>query len=277
MAVESEVRWQGWRAVPWSVWFFLALAVVYVVIRILDEPTFRPMQTLVGLAPFLFAAAVAYAKPADRRFRWAVWSIVAYVALPLIARPIPELVFRYGPGDWSNAAFVLQDVVGVIQSLANVLLIVGLALFGLALGGVRSAFGAVIVVAGAFVAIANLTWFFAHPVEELPLVNLVQSVTFSTLTALAWAFVFAAAVDALRSLLIVGAGLLFANVVVNAVLLWWTPGPGTNYDLLSLLVGGLGLIGWLALAAGALRGELTGPELPRSRAARRSALRPGVG
>ncbi|MEP7157833.1 MAG: hypothetical protein ABI797_00255 [Chloroflexota bacterium] len=277
MTVESEVGWRGWRAVPWSVWLFLALAVLYAVIRILDAPVLQPLPTAAGLAPFLFAAAVSFARPADRRFRWAAWAIAAYVALPLITRPIPELVFRLAPGDWSNAAFILQDVANVVQSLANALLIVGLALFGLALGGVRSAFGGAILAAGAAVALANLTWFFSHPIAEIPLINIAESVTFSTLTSLAWAFVFAAAIDAVRSLLIVGTGLLFANVVVNAVLLWWTLGPGTNTDVLSLVIGGMALAGWLALAAGALRGELTGPENFRSRAGRRSALRPGAG
>jgi hypothetical protein len=277
VAVEAEARWEGWRAVPRMVWIFLALAVLYVVVLVLNESTIQPLGIAAGLAPILFAAAVAYVKPADRRFRWATWAIATYAVLPFILDAVPELVFRFAPGDWKNAAFALQDWFNVVGFVPGALLNVGLILFGLALGGVRSAFGAAILAAGALVALANLTWLFAHPVEEMPLINLAQSVFFTVLNGLSWAFAFAAAVDAVRSLLIVGTGLLFANVVINAVLLWWAPGPDANYDLLSLIIGSLGLAGWLALAAGALRGELTGPDDFRSRAVRRSAVRPGAG
>ena len=274
MTSDTDISWQGWRAVPWSTWLFAALAVLYGAVRLVDSAAFSPLATLVDLSPLIFAAAVAYARPADRRFRWAAWAIAGYVVLPFMLRLITDLVFSYVPGDLSNAALLVRDVLGPTTWLANALLIVGVAVFGIALGGVRSAFGGTIVVMGGFVAAGNLTWFFAHPIEEVPLLDIVMGAMFSAATPLVWAFVFAAAVDAVRSLLIVGSGLLFANVVVNAVLLWWAPGPGTNFDLLLLLGGGLVLGGWLALATGALRSELIGPVRVRSRADRRTQQRP---
>jgi hypothetical protein len=278
MTDSSLARWQGWRAVPRSTWLFLVLAVLYLAVRVV-ETSFAPLQSLAGVAPLLVVAVIAYVRPEDRRFRWAAWALVGWVVLPLVANRLPELVFRYAPGDWSNAAFLLQDVASLVGDVANTLLIVALALIGMALGGVRSAFGALIVASGVFVALANLTWFFAHPVEDLPLLTLLESVTFTALTAVAWAFVFAAAVDAVRSMLIIGTGLLFANVVVNAVLLWWAPGPGTNFDVLSVILSSLGLAGWLFVALGALRGELVSPRDAgsRSRAARRTTPRPAAG
>jgi hypothetical protein len=270
--VGSLDRLAGLRTVPWLTWVLLALAAAYLVYR-WGQPGFAALDAFVGCAPLVFGAAVIYARPADRRFAWA--------ALAIAAGPVLRLAAILLPGAWVAVVPVLLDVAQVGLELVNVLLLVGLAVLAYALGGLRSAFGVTVVLFGGVVALADLTWVFARPVQDMPLADLVKSIAFATLTALAWAFLLAAAIDALRSLLLSGAGLLFANVVIRAVLLWMSPGlgPDTNFDLLALVVNGIALAGWVLLIAAALSGELSSAKATavRSRADRRSAARPRAG
>jgi hypothetical protein len=270
VSVEAVARPRGLRTVPWLAWLLLVVGALYVV-RGLLPPGFSPLSSLARAGPIFFAAAVVYMGPPDRRFRWAALALAVPPIVRLLANWTPIVWQQVAPGDWRNAVPLLFDLGSVAADVAAPIGLAGLFLLGLALGGVRSFLSAVIQAAGAAIGLADLAWFFAHPVEQLPLLQAATGVIYPTLNVLGWAFVFAAALESLRSLILIGAGLVFANVVINAVLLWWTIGPDANFDLLSLIVAGPLLLGWLAMTAGALRGELNAPApAPGGRAARRS-------
>ncbi len=266
MNAEAVARPSNWRAIPWAA---LVLAVIagLIVVRSLALGQFSPIGTLGFAAPVAFAAVVVYVRPPDRRFTWAALALGATPAVVLAANWLPDAWFAMAPGDWKNAAQLLLDAGGVARVVANVLGFIGLGLLGLAFGGVRTFMSAVILAFGALVAAAGVIWVGAHPVAELPLLDLVRSIAFSVLTVMGWAFVFAAALEALRTFALVGAGLILANAVINVLLLWWTIPASANTDLLSLLVGGPTLLGWIALIVAVLRGELS---IARSGAQRRA-------
>ena len=237
---------------------------------------FSFIGTLGFAAPVVFAAVVVYLRPPDMRFTWAALAIAATPVVVLIANWLPDAWFALAPADWKNAAQLLLDLGGIARVLATVLGFVGLGLFGLALGGVRTFMSAVILAFAALVAAAGVIWVGAHPIADLPLLDLVRSISFSVLTVMGWAFVFAAALESLRTLTLIGSGLVLANTVINVVLLWWTIGPNVNTDLLALIVGIPTLFGWIALIAAALRGELSAAP-SRSRAARGSGAQRRAG
>jgi hypothetical protein len=268
----------NWRAIPWAALALLVIAGL-IVVRSLTVGQFAPIGTLAFCGPVFFAAAVLFVTPVDRRFTWAALALAATPAVTLLANWLPDAWFWLAPGDWKNATQLLLDLGGVLRVIATVLGFIGLALFGLALGGVRMFMSAVILAFAALVAAAGVIWVFAHPVEDLPLFDLARSVSFSTITVMGWAFVFAAALESLRTWTLIGSGLIFTNVVINVLLLWITLGPDSNLALLALIVGVPTLVGWLALSMGALRGELSA--LPggssRSRAGRGSSSRRTAG
>jgi hypothetical protein len=241
-----------------------------IVVRSLTVGQFTPIGTLGFAAPVVFAAIVLYVRPPDRRFTWAALAMAASPVVILVANWLPDAWYSMAPGDWKNAAQVLLDAGGAARLVAQALGFVGLGLFGIALGGVRVFMSGVILFFAALVAAAGVIWVGAHPIEGLPLLDLARTIGFSVLTVVGWAFVFAAALEALRTLTLVGSGLVLANAVINVLLLWWTIGADANTDLLALLVGGPTLLGQIALIAGALRGELSEPRA-RSRAARGNA------
>jgi hypothetical protein len=277
--VEAVARPSIWRAIPWAA---LALLVVagLIVVRSLALGQFSPIGTLGFAAPVAFAAVVVYVRPLDRRFTWAALALAATPVVVLIANWLPDTWFALAPGDWKNAAQLLLDLGGIARVVATVLGFVGLGLFGLALGGVRTFMSAVILAFAALVAALGVIWVGAHPVAELPLLDLARSIAFSVLTVMGWAFVFAAALEALRTLSLIGTGLILANTVINVLLLWWTIPASANTDLLTLLVGGPTLLGWIVLMAAALRGELSRERAgatARSRAARGSGAQRRAG
>ncbi|MDL2334813.1 MAG: hypothetical protein QFC55_02130 [Chloroflexota bacterium] len=270
MNVEAVARPLNWRAIPWAA-LILTVICGLIVVRSLALGQFSPIGTLGFAAPVAFAAVVAYVRPPDRRFTWAALAIAATPVVVLAANWLPDAWFSLTPGDWKNAAQLLLDAGGVARVVAIVLGFVGLGLLGLAFGGVRTFMSAVILAFGVLVAAAGVIWVLAHPIADLPLLDLARSVAFSVLTVIGWAFVFAAALEALRTLSLIGTGLILANTVINVLLLWWTIPASANTDLLSLLVGGPTLLGWIALMAAALRGELSHERsgaAARSRAAR---------
>jgi hypothetical protein len=58
--------------------------------------------------------------------------------------------------------------------------------------------------------------------------------------------------------LALGQGLLFALTVAEAALLWLDFGPGTSFEMLSLVFGVVAVAGWALIIGGALRGEIPG-------------------
>ncbi|MEP7360347.1 MAG: hypothetical protein ABI744_02085 [Chloroflexota bacterium] len=275
MNVEAVAQRPVWRNIPWAALGLLVIAGL-IVVRSLALSQFTPIGTLGFAAPVLFAAAVLFMRPQDRRFTWAALAIAASPVVIVIANWLPDAWFSMAPGDWKNAAQLLLDAGGVAQLIAKVLGFIGLGLFGIALGGVRTFMSAVILFFAMLVGAAGVIWVGAHPLDGLPLLDLARTVGFLVLTVLGWAFVFAAALESLRTWTLIGSGLVLANTVINVLLLWWTIGPDANTDLLSLLVGGPTLIGWICLIVGALRGELSDAPA-RSRAARGSGVRRRAG
>ena len=279
MNVDTVARPLNWRAIPWAA-LILAVICGLIVVRSLALGQFSPIGTLGFAAPVAFAAVVAYVRPPDRRFTWAALALAATPAVVLAANWLPDTWFSLAPADWKNAAQLLLNAGGVARVVSTILGFVGLGLLGLAFGGVRTFMSAVILAFGALVASAGVIWVGAHPVADLPLLDLARSIAFSVLTIIGWAFVFAAALEALRTLALIGTGLILANTVINVLLLWWTIPSSANTDLLALLVGGPALVGWIALMAAAMRGELSRERTggtARSRAARGSGAQRRAG
>lgn len=256
-------------------WVLLVIAAALFV-RVITSPGSGPIAALATPAPVVFAAAVIYARPADRRFLWAALALAATPAVGLFAQLMPELVFRYAPGDWKNASALLNDVAAIAGDIARYLGLLGLGLLGLAFGGVRSFVSFLIILLGVALAISSLIWTFAHSIDGFPLYELGKSLGYAVLHVLGLAFVFAAAVESLRNFSMVGTGFLFLNTVIGAVLLWWTIGPGTNVDLLSIVLGATSLLGWVGLIIAPLRGEFWS-DPSRSRVARGSVSRRRAG
>src|SRR5438105_730215 len=109
MSAAMVARPTSLRDIPWLVWLPLVL-VGGLFISARTSPGSGPIQALATPAPVVFAAAVIYAKPSDRRFVWAALGLAATPAVGLLVRLIPDLVFSYAPGDWKNAALVLRDI-----------------------------------------------------------------------------------------------------------------------------------------------------------------------
>ena len=227
------------------------------------------------VAPVLFAAVVIYAAPSDRRFLWAALALAAPPTVSLITTWLPDAWLSLAPGDWQNATPLLQDIGSGAREIAGLAAPVGLALLGLALGGVRTFMSAVILALGALIAVANVIWFSAQPLAGFPVLELARSVALSVLQVLGWAFVFAAALESLLSLALVGSGLVFANVVISAALLWWQPGSAGT-DVVAVVSSLPAAIGWGLLIAAVLRGEVDAVPA-RSRADRGSAVRRRAG
>ncbi|HUP82648.1 MAG TPA: hypothetical protein VM284_00480 [Candidatus Limnocylindria bacterium] len=275
MSVAAVARPSSLRDIPWAVWLLLAFAAA-LALYIFSRPGYTVIGGLATIAPIVFAAAVVYVKPADQRFMWAALFLAATPVVGLIAGVFPDAWFAYAPGDWKNGTPLMRDVASLGVDVARILGLVGLFLFGLALGGVRSFVPFLIMALGLVLAVGNLIWTFAHPIDDLPLYDLAKTLSYAVLRVVGLAFVFAAAVESLRSLTMTGAGFLFLNAAIGAVLLWWTIGTGANFDVLSLVLGGTSLLGWIALIAAPLRGEFSAAP-PRSRVGRESASRRRAG
>ena len=247
MSYQSLGRSLDLRSVRWPTWILLGLALLYSVYR-LTLASSPILDVLVGCAPLVFAAAVVQVAPDDRRFVWG--------ALALAVAPTVRLAAALIPGDWLATAPVLLDISGVALDVGRMLLFVGVALLGVAIGGVRSAFGVAVVGAGVLIGLTEVGWVLSHQTADLSPLDVGRSIAFGALTALAWAFLVAAAIDWLRSLMIIGAGLLLVVVAIDAALLVWPYGPDTNFELVGLVVSGVSIAGWLVMIGAALRGEL---------------------
>jgi hypothetical protein len=256
MSVAAFARPISVRDIPWATWALLALALGRLVYGVIQPGGFQLISALAGTGPLVFAAAVVYVNPPDRRFKWAALALAATPVIGLLSAVVPEAVFTYAPGDWKNATPLLLDTGRFAGEIGWVLGLIGLGLLGMALGGVRSLGSLLILTVGAALALANVASFLNVLVEGFPVLDLARSLVSAVLHPLGLAFVFAAAVESRRSLTLIGAGLVLLNTVMGEVLQWVTIGPDANLDLLSLMFGGTTLLGWLAYTAGALRGEL---------------------
>jgi hypothetical protein len=256
MSVAAVARSTNMRDIPWGSWVLLALAVGGLVYDVIQPGGFQLISALAGTGPLVFAAAILFVDPPDRRFTWAALALAATPVIGLLSAVVPEAVFTYAPGDWKNSTPLLRDLGGFAREIGWVFGLIGLGLLGVALGGVRSRVSLLILAVGAALALANVVSYLVNFPEGFPLLTLATNFVSSVLYPLLVAFVFAAAVESRRSLTLIGAGLVLLNTVMGEVIQWMTIGPDANLDLLSLIFGGTMLLAWLAYIAGALRGEL---------------------
>jgi len=254
MSGQVLVRSVNPREIAWPVWLALGLAVVAAIIRATSAGA-SITGTIAGAAPFLFVAAVLYARPADVRFVYGAAAIVAYQAIPLAGQLLPN--------EWIARMPVLFDVRAFAITYDIALLIVGLVLLGMAVGGVRSRVGWLIVALGALVATVNIVRSVASLVE-LPLgdvltLDLALSFLLGAGAALAWAYLLAASVDARRRYLAIGTALVIAaTYLIDLLLLPFDRGPQTDFALLAIIFGALLALGWLTMAVAPLYGEVPG-------------------
>jgi hypothetical protein len=256
MGVVAVARPSSMRDIKWAVWVLLALAALVMAYSLIQSGPHIGVITFA--APLIFAAAVVYVAPADRRFAWAAVLIALGPAVASIAGWLPDFWFDTVPGDWKNATPLLIDLGNTAQDVARVLGFAGLGLLGLALGGVRTLVSAAIIGVALLFSFIQVADFLGTQIEGMPIDMTVQSIVFPTLYMLGWAFVFAAALESRRPLMLAGTGLLVALIVFDRLQDWWLAMPGGPLDALLLATGILSLIGWVLMTASPLRGELSG-------------------
>ena len=99
----------------------------------------------------------------------------------------------------------------------------------------------------------NLMRFLGQPiVESLSTLQIAQTIVFSMIYGVGWAFVFAAALESRRALTSIGFGLIVAVIAFDYIDLYQAV-PG---DVLLVGIAVVNLIGWALVIAAALRGEL---------------------
>ena len=261
MTVAAVARPSSLRDVAWATWILLALGGL-MVLYVFTQPGGLALGTFSFVAPVFFAAAVIYAAPMDRRFVWGAVLIALAPAVWFIAGVLPDAWFAVVPGDWKNATPLLMELGDLAHPIAQVFGYIGLGLFGVALGGVRTILSVAIIGAGLLLGALRVVEFLGNPIESMPIDITVRSIVFPLLYAGGWAFVFAATLESRRILTIVGTGLLFADVVINVVLGLW---PSYDPDGTVLLIYSVPVLaGWILLIAAALRGELNAPARPTS-------------
>jgi hypothetical protein len=256
MSVAAAARPGSMRDIRWPVWVLVALAALVVVYGLTQSGL--QIGSFTFAAPLLFAAAVVYVAPADRRFTWAAVLIALMPVVLIITGWLPDFWFDTVPGDWKNATPLLMDLGDLAVQIARVLGFVGLALLGLALGSVRTLASAAIIGIGLLFAVFQMVGFLGSPIEGMPIDLTVRSLVFPTLYIVGWAFVFAAALESRRTLMTVGTGLTFALIAFDRLQDWWLALPRGPLDALLLLTGALGLLGWALIILAPLRGELNG-------------------
>jgi hypothetical protein len=259
-SVLTRLREGDIRSVPLAVWPFLILALAYIFLTIENQFETLDLQgslyLATGVAPLAFAIAVAWVTPIDRRFVIAATAI----AVPTILR-VAELLLVYQLNVVSNDGW--NDLpLGTLRWASS---LGGVLLLGIALGGIRTRLGWVVVALGA-------AWFVIHefqvaiqmsstsfPAEyQVPLEQLVIPFVYG-LIFVGWTFVSGAALDHGLRAIALGAGILFAIVVYSDFILPHLISPeSTNFTLLNLGGSLVSLLGWGALIYGALT------EIPRA-------------
>ncbi len=248
------------RDIPSVTWSLLLVAVVLVAYE-LSQLSYSLIGALPTAAPVLFAAAVLYVRPADRRYTWAALALAVAPVVSLVWSALPEAVFRYAPGDWRNAAYSLQDMGPIVRDATSVITIAGLGLLGLALGGVRRPLSVAILGVSVVIAIVHAIAIADSysainypPGDSTPMILLARSIVVSMLTLLGWAFVFAAALESRRTLMLIGTGLVFVITAQSYVPLM--SDAVLNNGVLLTALAAVHLLGWALVIVAALRGEL---------------------
>jgi hypothetical protein len=251
----TEILDLDFRRLGWPIWILLGFAVVAVA-SLITSPGVTLLGPLQVAMPFFFAAAVLLVRPIDRRFVWAAVAIGASQAFLLG----PRLV----PAEWTFYYPELDQLGGAVTMLYSPALLGGLALLGLALGGIRTRLGWLIVGIGLVLAASSAVRVLTQTLPEgleLSAIDRLLSIVIPPLHPMAWAFVAGAALGGGRRLFPFGALLIFVLMVpLGTFLLWDVPslGPDTNFGLLQFVFGIIPLTGWIALTFAPLFGEVDG-------------------
>ena len=265
-SVVTRMRTGDIRSVPLTFWLFAILTGLYGYLLVTSytiEALSYGLSLIPALAPLVFAAAMAWVAPADRRYLWGA----AFIAAAELPRLVEMALARF-------AAFQFDWGVGITpSSLTWGLELIGVALIALAIGGIKERRNWLWPVLGLGVFligdIENAAFWASNPYpeEELGFVYppLLIAVSFvAGLTIVAWSYLLGAAVEHGRRLFAVGAGIfvalsafgLFDELIYG--LFPPTISPAVSPFFLALTV--VNAVAWVAMILGALR------EVPRRNA-----------
>ena len=257
------------RSVPLAFWLFGFLTLLYAYLLVADPPVDSAddvLTLLIIVAPLVFATAIAWAAPVDRRFLWGAAFIAASAVPNLIEMALAR--FAFSSFDWgiglrpSSATWGLELIgvvfialaIGRIQQRRNWLWpLLGLAIF--VIGDVENAF------------------YWAgnpFPEEELGVAYPIASIAITFiggLTVLSWSYLLGSAIEHGRQLFAIGAGIFVAlsafGLVNEIVYSFLYPNPETaDFTYTSLFFSSVRAAGWVALIVAALT------DVPRRSSAR---------
>jgi hypothetical protein len=240
---EAVARRSGWHSLPLVSWMLLGVATLYVAIVARNEwITVAP--TLGGAAPFVFAAAMTWATPRDRRLIFATWAIVAAGVAHL-------LVLLLDPQS-SSTTPLLADAAHWLNQATWVLESVGVVMIGLALGGIRSAVGWTVFWLGVAVGVIGVGLVTMRAPANIGPFDVLLG-TAAQVLPMAWGYLAAAAVDARRRWFAVGGLLMLAYLLSVILLSWFAPPLDTSLQRLKFGVDVVGLLALAALSYGAIQ------------------------
>ena len=225
-----------------AVWLLVALAVLDVVITATQHWSDVPW-TLIGAAPFVFAAALLHAAPSDRRYLRGAELIAVSAALALIAHLLADPILNGIPLQ-ANIAHWLREAGWLV-------LVLGIVLVGLATGGLRSRSAWTLFWLGTLVGLLGIAYITLHPEAEMDPMGLLISVA-AQAVPMAWGYLAGAALAADRRWLSIGAGLLVVGLLLGIWAAWFPP-AGVRPDDIHFGVGLIAVLGWVALVFGALQ------------------------
>lgn len=240
------------RAAPLAVWLLVGLALLDVVIRFrsggsFSDPARIPSLVLVA-APFLFAAAVVYAAPTNKRI---LWGAVVLALAELVG--LMSVVLR---PPWLDLGSVSEAAV-LIGRLSTFVTLVGLITLGVGLGGLHSRLALLAAAVGGSVFVLGQAWSAARlldPASDLALpFDQIIILFFAPLVTVGWAFVAGAGFD--RGLLFIptAAALIVGYAAVNTIVIALSlTSPETDFGLLVAIATPVQLMVWGSLIWGGL-------------------------
>lgn len=242
------------RSIPVAVWPLLGLALLdlYLLSRergllldLSDAPSF-----FVRVAPFLFAAVVAFRSIADKRFLWGALALCGNETSAMLSFLLPD----------TDALLSLVD--DAFRSVVWVLTLAGLVLIGTALGGVKAMTGRLAVAFGALVFVASEVSYWALVPSLLsetdiffePLVSRLSiAIGFVSPTVfISWGYLLGAGLERGSRYAAVGAGLILGLAAIGVAMSQIAPAaPGTDFTITNLVSLTARVVAWLALIVAA--------------------------
>ena len=250
----NRMRTGDIRSIPLVFWAMLGLAgfAVFVLIRerglsleLADAPSI-----FLRVGPFLLAAAVALAAPADRRFLWGALALCASEAWFLLR------FFEPASGEPTLFGVALESLGSALWALT----LAGLLLIGVAVGGIRSRFGWLVLAIGALVFVVSAAWqvisYASIPTDQLFLILSPEQFVVGVIghaVIIGWAYLLGAGLDNNRHYLAVGAGLMLGQAAFGVMRLLFLPvTPDADFTLLNLMSLTVSVAAWSALIAAAM-------------------------